>query len=81
MLGGIKDEDEDDEASKATRWATAAPLPRQRAKDIQVLQHDKKRRARTGRGDMRRARLGLLRWLAWLGAYGEGRHCWSCLVL
>lgn len=66
MVGARKHDDdgEDEDAAKtATRWATAAaPLPRQKAKDIQVVQQDKKRRAGTGRGYMRRRALG------WAGA-------------
>jgi hypothetical protein len=66
VVGARKHDDDgedEDAANTATRWATAAaPLPRQKAKDIQVVQQDKKRRARTGQGYMRRLGSG------WAGA-------------
>ena len=64
MVGTRKHVD-DGKGAEATRWAiAAAPLPRQKAKDIQVVQQARKRRARTGRGYMR----WLALWLGWAGA-------------
>jgi len=65
MVGARKHDIDGEDGAEATRWAmAAAPIPRQKAKDIQVVQQDKKRRARTGRGYMR--------WLALLAGLGRG---------